>query len=156
MSVAGSMVSLVQSRHRKREAAGLPGHMRGGGKATEFLWCLGFGGVVPFLQSSMGNCARLGMDCWAVSSPSSGEKLGFRKPEFCLAKLPFYPSWVIFRNGNQFFSALDLSPRKAGSSPTQHKCLFWGKARPWFRFVWVKPEKEGVGKEGSGAKQGQS
>lgn len=134
--MAGSLVSLVQFCHRRTERLGLPSHRRGGGKAKEFRWCLGAGWEGGgrqcswvSLQSRVGNCARLRMEWLGCFQPLPQVKSwgSASLSALCLAKTPVPPSWVIFRNRNQFSSGLDLSPSKIGSSPTQEKFLFLGK-----------------------------
>lgn len=79
MSVAGKMVSLAQYRHRGIEAAGFPGHERGGSKATEFRWCLGGGrggGQCQGRALSARQCQAENGLAELFPAPSSGEKLG--------------------------------------------------------------------------------
>lgn len=139
-SVAGSLVSLVHFCHRRTEqlgfqvtgevaakpqSRGVPLVPRGGvgGRCRQCSWVS--------LQSRVGNCARLRMEWLGCFQPLPQVKSwgSTSLSVLCLAKTPAPPSWVIFRNRNQFFSGLDLSPSKIGSSPTQHKFLFWGKSK---------------------------
>lgn len=114
-----------KSQERWRQSRGVPLVPRGrvGGRCRQCSWVS--------LQIRVGNCARLRMEWLGCFQPLPQVKSwgSASLSVLCLAKTPAPPSWVIFRNRNQFFSGLDLSPSKIGSSPTQHKFLFWGKSK---------------------------